>query len=157
MPFFYCQHSRSGPYWTPRWARFGPRALCLPPLRFLRFSFPQFFSPAGQHRLQHQNVHREGHGPSDEDLLRSGSTESLQPDEKGLLPSIPPLWHLSAPHQAERPRDYHVPQEVTLLCVQWPGRGLEQSLGLVGVAQHTADARRRDFGCVKKCNTWSRF
>lgn len=52
---------------------------------------PFFFPPAGQHRLQHQNVHREGHGPSDEDLLRSGSTESLQPDEKGLLPSIPPL------------------------------------------------------------------
>ena len=86
---------------------------------------------SGQHWLQHQDGHSEGHRTAHKELFWSSPDESLQPDEKGLLPQVPPLWHLSGSHPEERPGGHHVSQKVTLLCVQRQGRGHKRTFGLV--------------------------
>lgn len=86
---------------------------------------------SGQHWLQHQAGHPEEHSTAHKELFRRSPDESLQPDEKGLLPQVPPLWHLSAYHQEERPRGHHVSQKVTLLRVQRARRGHDWTFGLV--------------------------
>lgn len=89
------------------------------------------FCQPGQHWLQHQGDHPEELSPAHLELLWSSPAAGLQPDEKGLIPQVPPLWHLSAPHPEERPRGHHVPQKVTFLRFQRERRGHERTLGLV--------------------------
>lgn len=89
------------------------------------------FCQPGQHWLQHQGDHPEELSPAHLELLWSSPAAGLQPDEKGLVPQVPPLWHLSAPHPEERPQGHHVPQKVTFLRFQRERRGHERTLGLV--------------------------
>lgn len=96
-------------------------------------------STSGQHRLQHQDGHPEEHSTAHKELLWSGPDESPRPDEKGLLPPVLALRHLSAPHQEEGPRGPHESQEVTVLRVQRQRRGHQRSFGLVVRGNNTSD------------------
>lgn len=93
---------------------------------------------SGQHWLQHQDGNPEDHSTAHKELFWRSPDESLQPDEKGFLPQVPPLWHLSACHQEERPGGHHVSQKVTLLCLQREGRGHHWTLGLVTHCQRSS-------------------
>lgn len=86
---------------------------------------------SGQHWLWHQDDHPEEHGKTQKELFWSSSDKNLHSDEKGLLPQVPDLWHLSASHQEERPWSNHVSQKVTVLCVQRERRGHDWAHGLV--------------------------
>lgn len=111
-----------------------------------------FFYPSGQHRLQHQDGHQEELGPAHHKLFWSSTAAGLQPDEKGLVPQVPPLWHLSASHPEERPGSHHVPQKVTLLCLQRERRGQDRALSLVKATPRETETRwdlHHDFPIVK--------